>query len=292
MAERLSILQNFRSSLVVRDPFPHFVIDNALPGDVYEALDRQYPSPELIFANQSRNRPEKQMLSNRRYDISAATVHANPALDLGLWRDFVLYHSSQDFLDEILDKLGEFIALRHDWLLPKLLEKAPGGKPRAGVRRHNDSAAACEVALDCQVGMNSPVKEPSAVKGLHLDDGVELFAGLFYVRDKHDDTPGGDLQIYRWTTAAPSFHEKRNVRPEHAELVGSVPYGANRFALLLNDIDAIHGVSPRPITVHPRRLVNIIAEVYPTVERLFDERPYQEKTSVFGKLLARAGLAS
>jgi hypothetical protein len=80
--------------------------------------------------------------------------------------------------------------------------------------------------------------------------------------------------------------------PEHAELAGVVPYGANRFALLLNDIDAIHGVSPRTVTVHPRRLVNIIAEVYPTVERLFDERPYQEKTSVFSKLLARAGLAS
>ena len=123
MAKNLSILQNFRSSMVVREPFPHFVIDNALPGDVYEALDRQYPSPEVIFANQSRNRPEKQMLSNRRYDIAAATVHANPALDLGLWRDFVLYHSSQDFLDEILDKLGEFIALRHDWLLPKLRDR-------------------------------------------------------------------------------------------------------------------------------------------------------------------------
>jgi len=292
MAKNLSILQNFRPSLVVREPFPHFVIDGALPADVYDALDRQYPSPELIFANQSRHRPEKQMLSNRRYDISAGTVHSKPELDLGLWRDFVLYHSSQEFLDEVLDKLGDFVALRHDWLLPKLHAKAPGGKPRAGVRRHSDDAASCEVALDCQVGMNSPVKEPSAVKGLHLDTNIELFAGLFYVRDASDDTAGGDLQIYRWKSGTPSFYEKRNVRPEHAELAGVVPYAANRFALLLNDIDAIHGVSPRTVTVHPRRLVNIIAEVYPTVERLFDERPYREKTSVLGKLLARTGLAS
>jgi hypothetical protein len=292
MADNLSILQNFRSSLVTREPFPHFVIDDALPRNIYEALDRQYPSADVIFANQSRRRPEKEMLSNRRYDISAATVHAKPELDLGLWRDFVLYHTSQDFLDEILDKLGDFIGLRHASLLEKLRDKAPGGKPRAGVRRYSDEAADCEVALDCQVGMNSPVKEPSAVKGLHLDTNIELFAGLFYVRDARDDTVGGDLQIYRWKTGTPSFHDKRNVRPEHAELVGSVPYGANRFALLLNDIDAIHGVSPRTVTEHPRRLVNIIAEVYPTVDRLFDERPYQEKTSIFSKLLARAGLAS
>jgi hypothetical protein len=292
MVDNLSILQNFRTSLIIREPFPHFVIENALPADLYEALERQYPSPETIFANLSRHRPEKQMLSNRRYDISAATVHARPDLELGLWRDFVSYHSSQGFLDEILDKLGDFIGLRHASLLEKLRDKAPGGRPRAGVRRHSDDAADCEVALDCQVGMNSPVTEPSAVKGLHLDTNIELFAGLFYVRDARDDTPGGDLQLFRWKSGTPSFYEKRNVRPEHAELAGSVPYGANRFALLLNDIDALHGVTPRAVTTHSRRLVNIIAEVYPTVERLFDERPFQEKTSVFRKFMARAGLAS
>jgi hypothetical protein len=290
MAPHLSILQNFRSSLVRRDPFPHFVIDNALPDDIYEALDRQYPSADVIFSNQSRYRPEKSMLSNRRYDISAATVHSKPELDLGLWRDFVFYHTSQEFLDEILDKLGDFIDLRHDWLLPKMRDKAPGGRPRAGVRRHSDDAARCEVALDCQVGMNSPVTEPSAVKGLHLDTNVELFAGLFYVRNRHDDSTGGDLQIYRWKTGTPSFYEKRNIRAEHAELAGAIPYGANRFVLLLNDLDAIHGVSPRAVTTNPRRLVNIIAEVYPTVGQLFDERPYQEKGAFFRKILKRAGL--
>jgi hypothetical protein len=290
MAPHLSILQNFRSSLIRRDPFPHFIIDNALPDDVYEALDRQYPSADVIFSNQSRYRPEKSMLSNRRYDISAATVHSNSELDLGLWRDFVIYHTSQQFLDEIVDKLGDFIGLRHDWLLPKMRDKAPGGRPRAGVRRHSDDAARCEVALDCQVGMNSPVTEPSAVKGLHLDTNVELFAGLFYVRNRHDDSTGGDLQIYRWKTGTPSFSEKRNIRADHAELAGAIPYGANRFVLLLNDLDAIHGVSPRAVTSHPRRLVNIIAEVYPTVGQLFDERPYQEKGAFFRKILKRAGL--
>lgn len=291
MTARLSILQNFRPSLVKRDPFPHFVIDNALPADLYEALDRQYPSAELIFANQMRRRPEKEMLSNRRYDLSAATVHDNPRLDLGLWRDFVVYHTSQEFLDEMIDKLGDFIGLRYPWLLPMMARKAPGGRPRVGVRRYYDDSTNCEIAFDCQVGINSQVTTaPSSVKGLHLDNSAELYAGLFYLRHKDDDSTGGDLQLYRWKTAQPSFYDKRHIRPENAELVGVVPYGANRFALLLNDLDAIHGVSTRSVTVHPRRLVNIIAEVDPTVERLFDERPYQERSAFFRRVLARTGL--
>jgi hypothetical protein len=40
------------------------------------------------------------------------------------------------------------------------------------------------------------------------------------------------------------------------------------------------------VTPFPRRLVNVIAEVYPTVKRLFDERPYQEKASVMRRIRA------
>ena len=36
MTSELSILQNFRDSLVRRDPFPYLVIEDALPADVYE----------------------------------------------------------------------------------------------------------------------------------------------------------------------------------------------------------------------------------------------------------------
>jgi hypothetical protein len=286
MPHELSILQNFIPALVRAEPFPHFVIEGALPAAIYERLSAEYPADEIIFANVDRKRPESRMRSNTRYDLSAARVHANPALDIGLWREFVCYHTSQDFLDEVIDKLGDVIAIRHPHLLGMMRSKAPGGRPRAGVRRHDDHAARCELALDCQVGINSKVTGPaSTVKSLHLDNSVELFAGLFYLRLSEDRSTGGDLEIYRRRPGAPIlFFDHRFVRPEHAEIVETVSYGPNKFAWLLNDLDAIHGVSVRGQTDFPRRLVNIIAEVYPTVDRLFDERPYAERKSVFERL--------
>lgn len=288
MYKNLSILQNFRPELVRRDPFPHFVIDHALPGDLYERLQQQYPSAETIFAHHIRKKSEKKMKPNTRYDLPASVVYVDKMLDIGLWREFVLYHTSQEFLDEMLDKLGNTIALRYDWLVPLMFKKTPQDRPRAGIRHYKDSVRECEVALDCQVGINSPVSgTPSSVKSLHVDNSVELFAGLFYLRDVQDGSTGGDLEIYRWKRGVPmSFYQRRHIRAEHAELAGVVSYGPNKFAWLLNGLDAIHSVSVRNVTSYPRRLVNIIAEVYPTVERLFDERPYAEISGLLRRILA------
>jgi hypothetical protein len=132
------------------------------------------------------------------------------------------------------------------------------------------------------------INTPSTVKSLHLDDSKELYAGLFYLRDPRDSSSGGDLEIYRWKQATGiSFHDKRSIRPEAAELTKVIKYAPNTFAWLLNGLDAIHAVSMRSVTPFPRRLVNIIAEVYPTVSRLFDERPYQQKTSFLERVWAR-----
>lgn len=274
----LSVLQKFSSSNLANEPFPYLIIENALPADLYERLAADYPSPELIFG--SRVRKDKEMKSNSRYDIAAQTVHAHPELDLGLWREFVFYHTSQEFLDELMDKLGDVIAKTYPNLMTALKAKTGSEHPRAGVRRYTDAAEACDFALDCQVGMNSPVlgQAATSVKSLHLDDARELFAGLFYCRDQADKTEGGDLLLYKRKPGnGYSFYNQRYVRPDRVEIIGTVPYSANTFALLFNGLDSIHAVSPRAVTTHHRRLVNIIAEVYPTVPRLFDERPYAEE---------------
>jgi hypothetical protein len=288
MHNNLSILQNFKSRLVQNDPFPHFVIENALPADLYHRLEQQYPSAETIFSRHARKKSELQMESNARYDISAAAVHADANFDIGLWREFVLYHTSQNFLDELLEKLGNTVASRYDWLVPLMCKKSPTGRPRAGVRRYKDDTRECEVALDCQVGMNSPVSStPSTVKSLHLDNSAELFAGLFYLRDANDTSTGGDLELYRWKNGRTfSFYDKRYIRLENAELINAISYGPNKFVWLLNSLNAIHSVSVRNVTPFPRRLVNIIAEVYPTIDRLFDERPYAEKPRLLQRILS------
>ena len=53
------------------------------------------------------------------------------------------------------------------------------------------------MSTDCQIGINSPVSQASTVKGPHVDNRVELYAGLFYMRTDEDDSRGGSLEIFR-----------------------------------------------------------------------------------------------
>lgn len=275
----LSILQGFRSSQLTMEPYPHAVIENTLPDAIYAELAASYPSVETIFANAHRKR-DASLQPNARYDLSAAEILANPSLTSRLWHDFVAYHTSQAFFDEVLDKLGPAIASTYPDLVPRMQHKAPGGRVRAGIRRRGDSRRECEIALDCQIGMNSPSTGGTSVIGPHIDNPKELFASLFYVKDERDRAVGGDIVLYRWKSdRIIGFYERRYVRDDQVEPFATVPYGPNRTVWVLNSLAAVHGVSARSASPYPRRLCNIIAEVYPTTPRLFDVARHQTDLS-------------
>jgi hypothetical protein len=49
----------------------------------------------------------------------------------------------------------------------------------------------CDVAMDAQIGVNTPVKgEPKAVRGPHVDNIHEVYAALLYMRDDRDGAKG------------------------------------------------------------------------------------------------------
>ncbi len=195
---KISILQNFRSSLLQREPFTYFSIDRALPDSLYEELSRTYPSIETIFDHSNRKKG-KEMAQNARYDLASEDVYERPDLPIGAWSDFVYYHTSQEFLDEVLDKLGDLIRATYPAFMAAMERKAPGGKPRAGVRRHSDTAGECERALVGQFGVKSPVTvEGTSVIGPHLDNHTELYCVLFYLRHPEDVASCGDLVFYDW----------------------------------------------------------------------------------------------
>lgn len=287
---KLSILQNFHPSSLKKEPFFYFSIERALPDALYEELSRTYPSVETIFANAFRNKG-KEMAQNARYDLSAAEVYERPDLPIGAWREFVHYHTSQEFLDEVLDKLGDAIRDVYPHLVNAMERKAPGGKPRAGVRRHGDAAGECELALDCQVGINSPVAaEGTTVIGPHLDNPKELYAGLLYLRHPDDKAAGGNLVVYEWKDGQNRrFFEKRYIDPSLVVERGTIPYSPNSLAWFLNSAEAVHGVTAREASPLPRRLCNIIAETYPTVRKLFDVSAYEPKKSFFRRIGAQLG---
>ena len=282
MTSKLSVLQNFRDHHLKTSPFPYLVIEKALPEEIYEELSASFPSERFIFDNHRSKELDEQYQANTRYDLPAAYVRGNPDLYLGLWREFSDYHTSQDFLDELLSKLGDVIAETHPHIIKAMQKKSPVDKPRAGVRFWNDGKDQSEIALDCQIAINSPPTRPmTSVRTAHLDNPVELFAGLLYLRDPDDKSGGGDLEICTWK----SPYRKR-IGPRRIIAAGDVlvkdrvTYGPNKLALFINSIESIHGVTTRDVSDKPRRLANIIGEVYPTQNKVFNDRRYREDRSM------------
>ena len=46
--ENISVLQNFDSSCLRTDPYNYICIENALPQDIYDKLDAEYPKDTIL----------------------------------------------------------------------------------------------------------------------------------------------------------------------------------------------------------------------------------------------------
>jgi hypothetical protein len=235
----LSLLKKAKKEDVISSPFPYIVIRNALDEDLYESLVSSYPSDEEISGGNMGN--------NTRYQLSIKdSYRLSP-----LWREFSEYHSSYLFYKEFLDIFGDHIPSKLDWIKHSTTYK----------RKLQNPTTASSIALDCQIGINSPVTEECSVKSAHVDNRVELFAGLLYLRQSDDKSTGGDLSIYKPLNSNMNIEHKKEIDLNLLEKVDEVNYEANTFVLFLCSKYSIHGVSPRSVTPYSRRLVNVIGEL-------------------------------
>jgi hypothetical protein len=237
---QLSILA--KAGEVKWDPWPHIVIHDALPKDLYAKLLETRLDWEQIMLWSSRQ-PKK--MPNARYDLAAGMVLKLDYPSLKPWKDFIAYHVSGQFWRDILSVFGEVIRIAH----PRFSTDEPVGC------RYLDHAP---ILLDCQMGINSPTgPEPSRVVGPHIDNPQALFAGMLYMGEEG----GGDLQLYRWKKQRVFKQEGMGHRiPDDAvDLVSVIPYANNTFVGFINSPDTVHGVSPRQ-SEQPRLLTNFLVD--------------------------------
>jgi hypothetical protein len=257
------------------DPFPHFVVANALPEPRYRELASRLPSDELIRQGAAPG-------DNRRFSWSARETLIDPRLD-PVWRDFIAAHVSQAFLDAVLAAFAPAIRTRYPWLEERM---GPTEGWRVGVRRR-DGFDSAEVLVDTQICLNSPViAGASAVRGPHVDKPDKLFAGLFYMRPADDhETRGGELQIQRYRDRSARF-DGSQLPPTAVATAHQVPYVANTLVMFLNGLDALHAVTPRQPVSRSRYFVNIVGEI---AHPLFELKSRQRRFRQVRRLVARIG---
>jgi hypothetical protein len=223
-----------RSATVEREPFPHVVIDHALDDALYRELVAAMPSDEELLRG-------RELESNMTYRTSAEWLLREAPSP---WRAFAAQYTSREFFAEV-------VALFND----ELLRFADA---KTSIRYVEPFA---DVALDCQLMWGSPVKRLSRPHPVHVDRECALFAGLLYFRRDDDDSRGGDLELYRWRGDARAYDEGRIVPDALVQKVKTIPYAANRLVLFPHSPDALHGVSLRSLTPHPRLHVNFLGEL-------------------------------
>jgi hypothetical protein len=262
-----SILANVTKDDIRRDPFPHVVVRNALPQDLYDALAKSMPTAEYIG-----EKIGKPITSNERYNYMSEMVLADPTMPQ-VWKDFVTYHSSPEFYGQFLDLFQEDLLAN----LPAAEEKIGRSLRDLRVgRRNRDNFETHDILLDCTAVINSAVTgKPSAYRGPHVDKPYKLYGGLFYMRLPEDDAVGGDLVLYRYGTEAHKFYtsaseygdNRFDIDPKYVEEVTTIPYESNTLVMYPINRLALHGVSVRSLTNHQRRFIALVGDLQ---HHLFD----------------------
>ena len=236
----LSVVQNGARASLALDPFPHAIIDPALPWDAYERLAAEYP--EALVIEQER---DEQGHTCRYRGARALREGRIPRL----WESFVRQNTSTAFFRDLVALLEPALQRFYPERLPFLRSSTTALR----------QAGTADMDLECQFVVNLPSQE--TVRSAHLDNPRELYAVLFYMRSAEDDATGGDLELYEKVEAGVRYGPRREADPTQLRRVAQVPYAANRAVVFLNTPASFHGVSPRRGGTVNRRYMNIIAEL-------------------------------
>ena len=257
MPAMLTELSRYSAADFALEPFPHLLIEPAVPWDDYQQLENAFPPLEVVTEGRAGR-------NNTAYVLSAN--HVPPSV-LPFMRAFVASTAGERCMREFLRLVAPHVRRAFpdfESRLGKTIEHATIGPRRA--------SATCDIGVDVQIAVNTPVTQVSRVRGVHVDNPGKLFNALLYMRPESDSSSGGDLVLYRFT-GRPRFQGVA-VDDAWVEPVGTIPYRRNRLLLFVNTPLSLHGVSPRGITSVPRRYINILAEARVP---LFDLSSYQER---------------
>ena len=249
-----SLLQ--KKLTVQADPYPHVVIEDALPWDLYEQLEREWPEQQLLATQPHDN--------GICYRLKADSM-LRPGLVSEAWRKFTEYHTSVKFYNEVKNVFKDYITD-----LPNIENSL---SPR-GWDKGNDM-----IGTDCQTVMHSPIDFSSRTP--HIDNPKEIYAGLLYMPYPKDDSTGGEFQIHRAVGEIKRVNKNGGREVEiknQGSIVKSVPYKRNTFVIFCNNSSAsVHSVSKRENATLHRRSVNVIAEYNRVAKKsMFDIEEFRQ----------------
>ena len=165
-----SVLQNFKKEKhFFNEPYAHIVIENCLPLKTFEMLYENFPVQTVKENFKLVDGHTYRGLANDF--IGSKRVEAKQC-----WIDFFEYHTSQEFYNEVLTIFNET-----RWIKDEKVKV-----------RHTEGDA--KIVTDTQFVIHQPTT--GTTRSTHIDNPLEIYAGLLYMRQRGDNAKGGDFVIY------------------------------------------------------------------------------------------------
>jgi len=237
----LSVIQNVKE--VYTHPYPYVCVEEALPENLYKELEETFPE-ELVTSTS----PHDGGITYR-YKCKEANHKPIPAI----WQDFFAYHTSPEYFKACLNLFAPVIESNYNQY-KNLLDA-----DNITVRDVDNSG---QYVTDCQFVVHEPVDQTGTSRTPHVDNPVEIYAGLLYMRKLNDISEGGNFTIHEQTGNIEQVNKSlgRQVEDNIHKPIREVPYKANSFCMFLNVMGSIHSVTPRINPTERRRSINIIGE--------------------------------
>jgi hypothetical protein len=231
----LNILQNLK--IVESYPYPHIIIENALPEKIYNELLKTLPE-QRIDQQLSRDEHDK-----RTWHVLEMKEEKWPISNI--WKEFIKYHCSKEFFFDVLNIFNKW-----NNTLPIIKEKIKVLDRSKNENTNTSSNAFTDFSI-----VKHPAKNNVPNRLPHLDNNREIYAGLLYLKHPNDNSTGGGFAIHKAEDLITNEHLDFN---NPGPVVKVCPYKSNQFVMFWNTNNSQHSVESRQNAEYPRWSVNML----------------------------------
>ena len=230
---KLCVLQNLKN--VSSEPWPHIIIENALPQEIHDELLDTLPDDRLGKQEAKDKHGKLTWLIYEMYQEKFPVSN--------IWKDFILYHTSQEFVDKVLNAFDTWT------------EKLPLPKNQMKLIDTNlpeDKTGNYYTEFSF---VKHPPENNLSNRTPHTDNEKEIYAGLLYLKHPLEQSTGRDFAIHQ-PHSLKMTKKREYITP--GPIVKKCEYKSNNFVMFWNGVDTQHSVTPRQNASHPRWSINMI----------------------------------
>ena len=231
------------------EPFPHAVVDNAIPVAEAESLG--------AFIGETIGEKTPAVMGGRRRAVAGSRLYRSlrrnhPALN-GVLEELTSRSFVEHLLDALWPALDPLTLCRFHPSEPWRLQarRAPPHPDRLSVWWLAASLRPSPQSLSMYVDLSSA--GDGYMREVHADLPNRLAAGILYLTDhRSNGGVGGELTLHARPASAPADPRRQPRRPVDAPQVAKIPPKPGRLVVFLSTNDAYHAVRRMERTMSPR----------------------------------------